>query len=292
VLLVLTLAEATRQRKLLERAVADETRAQCAHRGRARGRARIQTATAARADLHGERPRIDIGASMVPRARPAATSTTTSCSTSAAFSSSSATSRQGTFRQHLHGSQQGAYKSATLRAQNTDIGLLMSAANAEVSRDNPQMLFVTAFAGILDLETGELEYCNAGHENPFLIDPSAADAPIDDGDGLRCASSATSPTKERAVRCARRAHLRRHRRRDGSDEPCGELYGSARVQRSCRLAGAAATARRPSNACVRRGCIRGGADPADDLTILAAALARAWQDELTVRRARSSDHGA
>jgi serine phosphatase RsbU (regulator of sigma subunit) len=57
------------------------------------------------------------------------------------------------------------YKSATLRAPDTDIGELMSAANAEVSRDNPEMLFVTAFAGILDLETGHLHYCNAGHEN-------------------------------------------------------------------------------------------------------------------------------
>ena len=53
--------------------------------------------------------------------------------------------------------------------QDTDIGALMSAANAEVSRDNPEMLFVTAFAGILDLETGELAYCNAGHENPYVL---------------------------------------------------------------------------------------------------------------------------
>jgi serine phosphatase RsbU (regulator of sigma subunit) len=54
-----------------------------------------------------------------------------------------------------------------MRSPDADIGELMSAANAEVSRDNPEMLFVTAFAGILDLDTGELQYCNAGHENPF-----------------------------------------------------------------------------------------------------------------------------
>ena len=40
-----------------------------------------------------------------------------------------------------------------LRAPNSDIGALMAAANAEVSRDNPDMLFVTAFAAILDLDT-------------------------------------------------------------------------------------------------------------------------------------------
>ncbi len=46
----------------------------------------------------------------------------------------------------------------------------MRAANAEVSRDNPEMYFVTVFAGILDLATGELAYCNAGHDNPYVLD--------------------------------------------------------------------------------------------------------------------------
>ena len=32
------------------------------------------------------------------------------------------------------------------------------------------MLFVTVLAGILDLESGDLDYCNAGHENPYLIE--------------------------------------------------------------------------------------------------------------------------
>jgi hypothetical protein len=60
----------------------------------------------------------------------------------------------------------------------------MVAANNEVSRDNPEMLFVTAFAGILELATGELAYCNAGHENPYLLPPDGgALARIADGDG-------------------------------------------------------------------------------------------------------------
>jgi len=45
------------------------------------------------------------------------------------------------------------YKSTTLRTAAPDMGALMTAANAEVSRDNPQMLFVTVFAGLLDLDT-------------------------------------------------------------------------------------------------------------------------------------------
>ena len=33
------------------------------------------------------------------------------------------------------------------------------------------MLFVTVFAGILDLRTGELNWCNAGHDPPFCLRP-------------------------------------------------------------------------------------------------------------------------
>jgi len=64
------------------------------------------------------------------------------------------------------------YKSAALRMERgADIGEVMRAANAEIARDNPEMLFVTVFAGILDLKTGELNWCNAGHDPPFCLRP-------------------------------------------------------------------------------------------------------------------------
>ena len=53
----------------------------------------------------------------------------------------------------------------------TDIGSLINLANMEIARDNPEMLFVTAFVGLLDLRNGELHYCNAGHEPPLLVAP-------------------------------------------------------------------------------------------------------------------------
>src|SRR3954470_15668264 len=65
------------------------------------------------------------------------------------------------------------YKSTALRMdQAADVGAVMRAANAEISRDNPEMLFVTVFAGILNLQTGELSWCNAGHDVPFCLRPS------------------------------------------------------------------------------------------------------------------------
>jgi serine phosphatase RsbU (regulator of sigma subunit) len=64
------------------------------------------------------------------------------------------------------------YKSAALRMERgAGIGEVMRAANAEIARDNPEMLFVTVFAGILDLRTGELNWCNAGHDPPFCLRP-------------------------------------------------------------------------------------------------------------------------
>jgi len=64
------------------------------------------------------------------------------------------------------------YKSAALRSRlegGAVISEVMRAANDEIARDNPEMLFVTVFAGILDLKSGELNYCNAGHDAPYLL---------------------------------------------------------------------------------------------------------------------------
>ena len=76
------------------------------------------------------------------------------------------------------------YKSTMLRSPKADIGAIMAEANAEVSRDNPEMMFVTAFAALLDLDSGDLDYCNAGHENPFAILPTDDVVEVlDDGGG-------------------------------------------------------------------------------------------------------------
>ena len=59
-------------------------------------------------------------------------------------------------------------KSSALRDMES-IGAVLEQANSEIARDNPGTMFVTAFAGILDVETGALEFCSAGHEQPWLI---------------------------------------------------------------------------------------------------------------------------
>ncbi|MGH8677542.1 MAG: CHASE2 domain-containing protein [Burkholderiales bacterium] len=65
------------------------------------------------------------------------------------------------------------YKSTVLR-ESGDIGRVMRAAQEEIARDNPEAFFVTVFAALLELSTGQLEYCNAGHEPPLCAGPDGA----------------------------------------------------------------------------------------------------------------------
>jgi adenylate cyclase len=57
-------------------------------------------------------------------------------------------------------------KSAALRGG--AVGDMLTLAQEEIARENPEQLFVTAFAGSLDLASGAFEFGNAGHEPPFL----------------------------------------------------------------------------------------------------------------------------
>jgi serine phosphatase RsbU (regulator of sigma subunit) len=60
------------------------------------------------------------------------------------------------------------YKSTALR-RGGEVANMMREANAEISRDNAEMLFVTVWAGVLDARTGVLAYCNAGHDDPWRL---------------------------------------------------------------------------------------------------------------------------
>ncbi len=52
--------------------------------------------------------------------------------------------------------------------ENNPVNIVQSI-NEELGRDNTTNMFITFFMGILDLPTGRLRYCNAGHDNPFII---------------------------------------------------------------------------------------------------------------------------
>jgi serine phosphatase RsbU (regulator of sigma subunit) len=63
-------------------------------------------------------------------------------------------------------------KSAALRGGK--VGEVLTRAQSEIGKENPEQLFVTAFAAILDIPTGEIEFSSAGHEPPFVRTPRGA----------------------------------------------------------------------------------------------------------------------
>ena len=57
----------------------------------------------------------------------------------------------------------------SVTAQENDPGKIVCMINEAISDMNDSGMFVTLFLGVLNLNTGLLRFCNAGHEDPLLI---------------------------------------------------------------------------------------------------------------------------
>jgi adenylate cyclase len=184
VLLLVTLAEATRRRKSLERVVQAQ-RVEAAYiEGELEAAQRIQTGILPRADALRDEVRVELAATMLParevggdlydffRLDP-----------DRLFFLIGDVAGKGLSASMFMAISKSLLKSAALRQPDAAISDLMRAANAEISRDNTEMYFVTVFAAILDLPTGDLSYCNAGHDNPYVLDGHQGLARLDQGAG-------------------------------------------------------------------------------------------------------------
>ena len=61
---------------------------------------------------------------------------------------------------------------ALLRCENDgkkELSKVFDRVNEGLSVNNENCMFITAFEGLLDLETGKMTYVNAGHESPYII---------------------------------------------------------------------------------------------------------------------------
>lgn len=56
---------------------------------------------------------------------------------------------------------------------------IVSTLNEAMAVNNETSMFVTLFLGVLDLQTGTLQYCNAGHDSPLLIGNEIQSLPCD-----------------------------------------------------------------------------------------------------------------
>lgn len=161
-------------------------------------------------------------------------------------------------------------KSAALRRGQHVDGMLREA-SAEIARENPEALFVTAFAGVLDVNSGRLQYGNAGHEAPYLF-AAGRDAIV----RLEAAGGPPLCVIENFAYAPAGYSLRHGELlclvSDGVTEAMnasGELYGRERLCAVIARAGGAASVAAIGNA-IRADVARfvAGAEAADDLTLL------------------------
>jgi CHASE2 domain-containing sensor protein len=162
-------------------------------------------------------------------------------------------------------------KSVALRSGG-DVGATMRESNAEISRDNPEALFVTLWIGLLDERTGELRYCNAGHEGAWLLAPDGgATQPLGGGGGPPlCVMEgfAYAPGSYR-MRPGETICLVTDGVAEAMDD-AGLLYGRERLAAVLAAIPASASVRDVGEAIARDvGRFASGADVSDDLTVLA-----------------------
>lgn len=159
-------------------------------------------------------------------------------------------------------------KSVLLREAG-DLGLAVRMLDREIARDNAEDMFVTMLVGVIDLATGEVALCNAGHENPLRIaaDGSVAAVPMDGGPPLCVVDD--FPYVTEPIRLAPGEALVVVT--DGvteAQDAAGELFGRAALATLlARWRGGAADANAAIIEAVR--AFEGGSEPSDDVTVLA-----------------------
>lgn len=162
------------------------------------------------------------------------------------------------------------FKSSALRGTQ-DIGVITATANNEIARDNSEFMFITFFAGILDLRTGEVSFCNAGHDAPFLISTKESLRQIEDTHGPPIGVVDNFPyapcswqLRPGEVLCLMT---------DGVTEAmnqAGDLMGLDRVAQALTRLGGEATAKDTID--ILKNAVEtfaAGAEPSDDITIVA-----------------------
>jgi serine phosphatase RsbU (regulator of sigma subunit)/CHASE2 domain-containing sensor protein len=160
-------------------------------------------------------------------------------------------------------------KSVVLR-QAADIDLLMAQANREIARENIAEMMVTMFAGVLDLETGEIEFCNAGHESPYRLRAGAAPEEVESEGGPPLCALDDFPYPLERTRLGEGEMLVLYT--DGVTDarnPADEMFGRVRLAELFVGTDPAAGAQAALNRLYESvdGFVA-GADAADDITVL------------------------
>jgi serine phosphatase RsbU (regulator of sigma subunit) len=160
--------------------------------------------------------------------------------------------------------------SAVIRTSG-DLDLAVRETITEISRENRAEMFMAGVLGVLDLGTGHMALCNAGHENPMVLraDGSLSALAMDGGPPLCVVKDFAYPIEAASLGIDDVLLMVSDGVTDAS-APDGERFGRARLLKVLgqlsRPAGAAAAVKAVASAAR---AFEAEAEPADDLTVLA-----------------------
>jgi len=145
----------------------------------------------------------------------------------------------------------------------------MERANRLLAAENAAAMFVTAFHGVLDIETGALRYCNAGHNPPYVLRAAG---------GIETLSATGIPFGVMEDMPYRIAEIQLEAGdtlflfSDGITEafnPEGEEFGTLRLETALQAARGKAAAALVADVLAATTAFAAGAEQSDDITALA-----------------------
>ena len=168
----------------------------------------------------------------------------------------------------------------TVSAHESKPDRIVTTMNKTIAEMNKASMFVTLFVGVLDLPTGRLYYCNAGHDAPLLVGVGVGELPCDPNIPVGYMSTWKYTLQEARIFTGTTIFLFT----DGLTESMNASYEQFKMQRISDVAFQALTAHqqeprqligRMSDA-VRQ--FVGGAEQSDDLTMMAIQYIRQQSD--------------
>ena len=154
-------------------------------------------------------------------------------------------------------------------ASGADMGARMIDANRLLSAENAACMFVTMFHGVLDLTTGLLRYCNAGHNPPYLLRADGGRETLK-ATGIPFGIDSDRPYRIAEISLVPGDALFLFS--DGITEafsPAGEIFGEPRLERALDGARGRGAAEMVAEVIGATDEFAAGAEQSDDITCLA-----------------------
>jgi serine phosphatase RsbU (regulator of sigma subunit)/CHASE2 domain-containing sensor protein len=157
-------------------------------------------------------------------------------------------------------------KSVLLR-DGTDLAAAVCRLNDEIARDNSEDMFVTMIIGVIDTKSGTMNFCNAGHENPWIVSADGVPRHLKPDGGPPLAVIAGFPYETESLKLAPGETLVLVS--DGITEaqsPTGHFFGDGGVASVLAQVGASGPVCQALRDAVR--AFENGLEATDDLTVM------------------------